>query len=86
MFETNFCPQIVSISPIWARLGPFSVPQSETENWPYLGLDGLNRHSKAPFSPCQLPLLVVSTTQNGPHAPGVGKVGEGPSYKPQAEE
>ena len=64
-----FCPQRVSVGPIWARLGPDGVPRCKTENWPYLGLDGANCNSEGAFSPCQPPLLVVSTPQIGPNAP-----------------
>ena len=32
-------------------MGPACVPQSETKNWPYLGLDGPNRDSEGKFSP-----------------------------------
>ena len=65
----SFCPQMVSVGPIRARLGPACAPQSESKNWLYLGLDRSNRDSDGTFSPCPPPLVVVSTSQNGPNAP-----------------
>ena len=53
------CPQMVSVGPIWARLGPDCALRSETENWPYLGPDGLNHDSKCTFSLCQAPLVLL---------------------------
>ena len=59
----------MSVGPIWARLGPVCVLRSETTNWLYLGLDRPNRDSEGSVSPCQPPLLPVSTPQNGPNTP-----------------
>ena len=64
-----FCPNVVSVGPIWAISGPDCGPQSKPENWPNLGLDGPNSNSESTFSQCQPPILVASTPQNGPNAP-----------------
>ena len=56
---TNFRPQMVSVGPIWACLGPACVPRSETKKM--TGLDRPNRDSEKTFLPCEPSLLVVST-------------------------
>ena len=40
--STRSCPQMVSVGPTGTCLGPTCVPRSESENLPYLGLDGPN--------------------------------------------
>ena len=58
--STRSCPQ--SVGPVWVCLGPACVPQPEAKNWLHLWLDRPNCYSKGTFSPCQPPLLVVSTS------------------------
>ena len=54
----------------WPRLGTVgSVVRNQKNLSPYLGLDGPNFNSEGTLSPCQPPLLVVSTSQNDPNAP-----------------
>ena len=62
---TVFWPQILSVGPIFARLGPSRVPRSRTESWPHLGLDGPNCNSDCFLLPTPTfggwhPLVLVS--------------------------
>ena len=59
-------PQIVSNGPIWARSGPGGVPQSETENWLYLGLDEPNRDPEGTFPLCQPQNFVIFIPKKWP--------------------
>ena len=54
--RTHAAPKRCPLGPESVHLGPECVLRAETENWPYLGLDGRNRESVDTLATCKPPL------------------------------